>query len=342
MTIAAIQKITSTGGIKMILADKIIELRKKAGWSQEELAEQLGVSRQSVSKWEGAQSTPDLNRILQLSELFGVSTDYLLKEEIDEDGTTVPEPTVVPADTAPALRRVSMEEASSFLSANAVRARRLAAGVALCIFSSSGAILSDILPDSDLADGIGVALLFIILAAGVALIISGGQLIKPYSYLRSEGIDTEYGVAGMVKERRESYRQAHSRDIVIGVSMIILSLVPLVLFDAAFEGPLSDDVPAVLMFLMIAAGVAFLVHTNAVTGGFSKLLEDGRFTREHKKHETDSTSASVMGIYWLAVTAAYLGYSFITMDWGRSWIIWPIAAILCGILGIVMKMVKKR
>ena len=58
----------------MILADKIIELRKKSGWSQEELAEQLGVSRQAVSKWEGAQSIPDLERVLAMSRLFGVST----------------------------------------------------------------------------------------------------------------------------------------------------------------------------------------------------------------------------------------------------------------------------
>ena len=61
----------------MILADKIIALRKKAGWSQEELAGQLGVSRQSVSKWEGAQSIPDMDKLLQLSRIFGVSTDYL-------------------------------------------------------------------------------------------------------------------------------------------------------------------------------------------------------------------------------------------------------------------------
>lgn len=61
----------------MILADKIISLRKKSGWSQEELAQQLGVTRQSVSKWEGAQSVPDMDKILQMSRLFGVSTDYL-------------------------------------------------------------------------------------------------------------------------------------------------------------------------------------------------------------------------------------------------------------------------
>lgn len=62
----------------MILADKIINLRKKAGWSQEDLAEKLGVSRQSVSKWEGAQSVPDMDKVLRLSRIFGVSTDYLL------------------------------------------------------------------------------------------------------------------------------------------------------------------------------------------------------------------------------------------------------------------------
>ena len=67
----------------MILADKIIELRKKSGWSQEDLAEKMDVSRQSISKWESAQSVPDMGRIVRLSELFGVSTDYLLKDNIE-------------------------------------------------------------------------------------------------------------------------------------------------------------------------------------------------------------------------------------------------------------------
>ena len=69
----------------MILADKIIHLRKKMGWSQEELAEEMNVSRQAVSKWESAQSVPDLAKILQLSALFCVTTDYLLKDEIEAE-----------------------------------------------------------------------------------------------------------------------------------------------------------------------------------------------------------------------------------------------------------------
>ena len=65
----------------MKLAEKIMAMRKQRGWSQEELAQQLSVSRQSVSKWESGASIPDLDRIVKMSALFGVSTDYLLKDE---------------------------------------------------------------------------------------------------------------------------------------------------------------------------------------------------------------------------------------------------------------------
>ena len=68
----------------MIFADKIIQLRKQRGWSQEELAERMHVTRQSVSKWESMQSVPDIERVVQLSELFGVSLDYLLKDDVKD------------------------------------------------------------------------------------------------------------------------------------------------------------------------------------------------------------------------------------------------------------------
>ncbi len=65
----------------MTLGEKIYGLRIKKGISQEVFGEQLGVSRQSVSKWETDQSVPELDKIIAISELFGVSTDYLLKDE---------------------------------------------------------------------------------------------------------------------------------------------------------------------------------------------------------------------------------------------------------------------
>ena len=65
----------------MQLNDKILLLRKKKGWSQEQLADQVGVSRQSVSKWESGNAMPDLDKIVVLSRIFNVTTDYLLKDD---------------------------------------------------------------------------------------------------------------------------------------------------------------------------------------------------------------------------------------------------------------------
>ena len=104
----------------MLLADKIVTLRKRAGWSQEELAAQLGVSRQSVSKWEGAQSVPDMQKVVQMSRLFGVTTDYLLKEELGE-----PEP--APAEPDAPLRCVTMEQAADYLALRQAHWRRCCA-----------------------------------------------------------------------------------------------------------------------------------------------------------------------------------------------------------------------
>ena len=97
----------------MILADKIINERKKNGWSQEELAEMLGVSRQSVSKWEGAQAVPDLQKILKLAEIFGVSTDYLLKDEIEEADSS--EAVKEVSEHVPPLRKVTLAEVNEFI-----------------------------------------------------------------------------------------------------------------------------------------------------------------------------------------------------------------------------------
>ena len=96
----------------MNLAQKIMELRKQRGWSQEDLSEQMDVSRQSVSKWESGASVPDLEKILKLSQLFDVSTDYLLKDNIAE----LPQsPADTPVSREPVHRNVSTAEAENYL-----------------------------------------------------------------------------------------------------------------------------------------------------------------------------------------------------------------------------------
>ena len=111
----------------MILADKIIRLRRKNGWSQEELAEKMNVSRQAVSKWESAQTVPDLEKILMLGALFGVTTDYLLKDELESEEFTSGEDS--------AIRRLTLAEANEYLALRKTASVRMAAATFLCIVS---------------------------------------------------------------------------------------------------------------------------------------------------------------------------------------------------------------
>lgn len=123
----------SIGGDILILAEKITEERKKNGWSQEELAEKLGVSRQAVSKWESAGSVPDLQRVIQLAELFGVSTDYLLKDDMVPDTSNSYISTV--SENEKPLSRITMEDANAFLEMKRKGAPVVANATLLCIIS---------------------------------------------------------------------------------------------------------------------------------------------------------------------------------------------------------------
>lgn len=328
----------------MILADKIIELRKRAGMSQEELAEKLDVSRQSVSKWESAQSMPDLNRILKIAEIFSVSTDMLLKDEIDLnqiENPTNPEVITAHDDMVPPARRVTMLEANEFIDKIKIHSVRKSLGIAVIIFSVMMPVIFEILSmGSSLAENIGVVFMFLLIAAGVGLIIYSGMLMKPFDFLSHERIETEYGVDGIVKEKQSRYQVKHALSIVIGISMIILSPILPIIFDAIpsdFHN--LDELGAVFMFIFISAGVYSIVHTEIINNAYKTLLDNKEFSREKAK---DHMLAKVMSVYWLMVTAVYLGYSFISYDWGRSWIIWPIAAVLCPIVGIVTSSIKKK
>ena len=328
----------------MILADKIIELRKKNGWSQEELAEKVGVSRQSVSKWEGALSVPDLDKILLMSQIFGVSTDYLLKDEFGEPEYT--ETKNAPAAEETPLRRVSREEAISFLDVKKQTAPKIALAVFLCIVSPIVLILMGGLSGEGLiamsenaAGAIGMITLFILVAIAVALFIICGAKTEKYEYLEKEPIELEYGVSGMVKERQSRMSEAHTRDTVLGICLCVLSAVPI------FAGLFSENEAYAIigicgLLLMVACGVAILVKGGILWESTRKLLQEGDYTVKEK--ENSKKSAPIVSAYWLTVTAGYLAWSFWTGGWDRTWIVWPVAGVLFGAIMAIVSMIKKK
>ena len=327
----------------MILADKIIENRKKNGWSQEELADKLGVSRQSVSKWESAQAIPDMKKILQLSEVFGVSTDYLMKDEIEEK----PAAELAPVDNGleETVRNVSMEEAVSFLKYNETAARRISTGVMLCILSPVLLILlgglaeAGFIPVEESIAGLGgTAILLIMIACAVGMFIREGMRGKKYEYLEKIDIETEYGVNGMVKERRDTYAETHSRRLIIGVMLCIISAVPLLGAEAVHYSNNTDLFPILcvaLLLIMCAVGVKLIVLTCSRQGGYDRLLEEGDYSRLNKK------AGRYDGVYWAIATAVYLGWSFATSRWELTWMVWPVAGVLFAAYREIMKAIVR-
>ena len=177
----------------MTFSDKLIALRKKAGWSQEELAERLNVSRQSVSKWESAQSMPDIDKILQLSSLFSVTTDCLLK-----DGQDDPQPAA--AQTPSPLPRVTLTQTEDYLTRAQANAPQMALATALCIVSpipllALGTVreLGLLGLDDNLAGGLGMIALLVLVAVAVVLFMQCGAAVREYEFLEKEPIETEHG-----------------------------------------------------------------------------------------------------------------------------------------------------
>ncbi len=327
----------------MILADKIIENRKKNAWSQEELADKLGVSRQSVSKWEGAQAVPDMKKIVQMSEVFGVSTDYLLRDDIEEANTSENAP--VDNGLEETVRQVSLEEASEFLEVNGKAAGSVSTGVMLCILSPVLLILLGGLAEAEkislseeAAGMMGVVILLIMVAGAVAMFLTTGLRGKPYEFLENTDIDTAYGVNGMAKERRAEYAEKHSRLLIIGIMLCIVAAIPMLILMISGYSNNTDVLPILgvdVLLITIALGVKMIVLTCIRQGGYDKLLEEGDYTRLNKK------AGKYDGIYWGIALAVYLGWSFVTNRWELTWIVWPIAGVLFIVYREIVKAIVR-
>ncbi len=328
----------------MILADKIIDLRKKNGWSQEELAEKLGVSRQAVSKWEGAQSVPDMARVLQMSELFGVSTDYLLKDTLEKA-----EPAEdLPAESLP-VRAVGMEEANAFLAAREVNARHIALGVLLCILSPiclilvCGAQEFGYVPLSEgQSVGIGVAILLLMVGGAVAFFVTSALRTGRFQYLEALPIDTLYGVDGMARERREQFRPTRDRQLTLGIVLCVLAVIPVFLSLVLYgdEDHFGHLAAVALLLALVAVGVLLIVRASILWGSYQILLEEGDYSRAAK--EANARALPFNSIYWGLVTAGFLAWGFLGTAWDRCWIVWPVAGVAYGAVYGIVSALRKR
>lgn len=323
----------------MILADKIIYLRKKCGWSQEELAEKMNVSRQSISKWEGAQSVPDLDKILRLCQVFGVSTDYLLKEEIEEP--EVNQDVYEPLN----LKHISAEYANEFMDIKKKSALRVAIGSAICVLSPIVLILAcGLISAGYLAENIGMAIglatLLCIVIVAVVIFVFNGSLMSDYEWIQRENFTLDYGVAGIIESRKKKQLPMLTLTRAIGVGLCILGAAVLVTTSVLNISGLAVLIAVDVLLGMVACAVFLFIRWGNEADAYDQLLQFGDYNPNHKRNM--SKSELISGIYWCSITAIYLAISFITGKWGYTWIIWPVAGTFFGVIACILSYLEKN
>jgi transcriptional regulator with XRE-family HTH domain len=318
----------------MILADKIIKLRKQFGWSQEELAEKINVSRQSVSKWEGANSIPDLNKIIKLGEIFGVSTDYLVKDEIESFES-------ISEDVEPGVLKITLEEANNYIDAIIRKSRLISMGVLIVLCSVIPLIFLLALSDgnittmtSNTAAAIGLVSLFVIISVGVSYFIRGSQYDSKLTTIDKKEFELVYGVRSIFKEKLEAYRRVYNIRVSISVTMFITCVIPLLVVSLMGGSGMMALMMVAVLLLIVGLGVYNIVPVSALFSAYNCLVGEGEYAPENKQATKRMEEIAV--IYWPLVTAIYIGWSLWTMQWGITWIVWPVAAIaFAAVVGLL-------
>jgi len=324
----------------MILADKIIKLRKQLSWSQEELAERMNVSRQSVSKWESTNSIPDLNKIIMLAELFDVSTDFLLKDDIEalDSPSESKEPNVI---------QISLEQAMKYVEDKVEASALITKGVMLCIcsvvplfFFLAMAETSRLNLTSDIAAAIGVVSILIMISIAISYFIKTNQYENDLAVIDNEVFELEYGVHSVFKEKLKKFLPTYNLRLSVSIFLFIISFVPLMSVSILFGGTDIALMMLIVLLLIITGGIYILLPVSAKYEAYNNILKDT--SMETEKSKRTKRAEKLAAFYWPLLTAIFLGWSLWTMDWGVTWIIWPVGAVLFAALVGLMELLNKE
>ena len=297
----------------MSFAENLQYLRKEKNITQEQLAEQLEVSRQSVSKWESGQSYPEMEKLLQICSMFQCNLDTMMQGDI------------------------SKEFAQDIHGYDAFKnqfSKWMTAGVGLVLFGVSVMLL---LTGVGLDEMLCTAVFFIFLIVAVLIFIVMGMQNDRFSkkHPQIEDFYTE-------EEKEHAYRAFIIR-IAVGVGMILIGVLFVMVMDEYLEGQMLDAVQEERMegflygifMLVITAAASLLVY-----GGLQKTKYDiVEYNKEAnpslEKRKRDLLASKICGCIMLIATIVFW-WSFSTNSWEITWIVYVAAGILCGIVCIVL------
>ena len=291
----------------MSFSENLQFIRAQAGITQEQLAEQLDVSRQSVSKWEGAQSFPEMDTLLKICDLYDVNLDLLLRGSVEQSRVS---------DTA---RYDAFMNRFSRRIAGAVSG--IVAGVGL-----TGLLEGAGLPEMPLA----VLFLAVVSVCVVVLVVAG---IQHENFCKRWPVITDF----YTLEQKDAFRQKFVWYIAGGVGAILFGLVLMLMMENAFgEAPPWDNW-SVAVFMLIVAGAAWafiyggIQHDKYDIAKYNRINDPSPEAR--RQNALVSTACAVI---MLLAAAIYVGLGLALGLWGKAWWVFAVGGILCGVAAVVL------
>lgn len=305
----------------MSFGENLQYYRKREEITQEQLAERMEVSRQTISKWEAGTSYPEMEKIMQLCDMFSCSMDTLLRKDAQAE---------VVEDSA------QYEEHMNRFG------KAVTAGVGILII---GAAFSTLLEGMNglwkaLQDIVMFPFLIVAVLTFVVAGIRHSDFTKRHPYI----------LPFYTEEEKESFDRSFPIKIAAGIGIVLMSIVvdELQKFLPAPAGVEASAFYSFLMLLLISAGVMLLVHSGMEKSKYN--IEE--YNKEHdplyrerltpeQQRILDEESHMPLAAKWSAcimivTTAVYLLWSFLQNAWQISWVLFPVGGLFCGIAYILL------
>ncbi len=341
----------------MSFRDNLQHLRATRNMTQEQLAMLLGVSRQSVSKWEAEKAYPEMDKLLSICQLFGCTLDELVSGDL----------TARPADASQSMPDSMPQDITGYDAAMRRFANRLSAGIAIIIFGLALTALVEgisLFPGAN-PDAFSIILLFICIGIGLAFIIPAS--IEHGAFRKTHPFVEDFYSA----EEKATARKSFSTGLITGISLLLIAIIALILLTGndsvstaytdvagsqvatglSFAG--SESLGGFIFYAIAALGVWFIVRasllyrrTDLKSYNHDSLadmdsdqideLDDPKMREKamSMKHENGN-----YGAIMLIATAVGLMLLFVPVFHAQSWfwLAWPLGGMICGAVAVFRK-----
>ena len=294
----------------MQFGEKLYQLRKEKGISQEKLAEALGVSRQAVSKWESRTAYPELEKLILMSELFGVTLDYLIKEDEIE----------MPQSDNGSEIFLQSEDAKKYVTFK----KKFAAKISLSIAAFIMGLLFPILMDKNENDSIGGIIFLFIVAIGVFVLIVTGISNSKYAKFEGKEIRLSLQSREELTPIWESFKTKLAMAIAFSIFLIIIAMAGAALINYII-GEDGENIAGASFMACVSIAVGVMIYSGIMHSTYEFLLENAEFLSKKKK---DEESNKIFSIIMPLAVMIYLILGFIGGWWHPGWVVFPIAVLL--------------